>query len=47
MTQKSPLDPQDRIYNNSIQQKYVQMPEIAHRNTGKASYARYTPINEW
>ena len=47
MTQKSPLDPQDHTYNNSIQQKYVQMPEIAYRNTGKASYARYAPINKW
>ena len=46
MTQKSPLDPQDLTYNNSIQQKYVQMHENAYRNTGKASYARYAPINK-
>src|SRR6266852_7324919 len=45
MTQKSSFDPQDHTYNNSIQQKYVQMPEIVYRNTGKASHTRYAPIN--
>src|SRR5438552_769699 len=47
MTQKSPFDPQDHIQDNSIQQKYVQIPEFAHRNAGRAPSARYTPTNKW
>ena len=47
MTQKSPFDPQDHTYNNSIQQNYNEKPEIAYRNTGKASHACYAPLNKW